>query len=69
MKDRFKYYIINNLYYSLEMISDDFCEVMVFGDNGEFIGSYCYQGANAYAEALEKIISKCETDLDTWERV
>lgn len=59
--DKFKYYEIDNRKFKLERISDTFCELTVYED-GEFLGTYCFRGDTAYAEALAEIVSYSEID-------
>lgn len=61
MKEKFKYYEIDNRKFMVEKIDDKFYELTVF-ENGEFLGTYCFKGDTAYAEALAEIVSYSEID-------
>ena len=59
--NKFKYYEIDNRKFKLERISDTFCELTVYED-GEFLGTYCFDGNTAYEEAFAEILSYAEID-------
>ena len=61
MNEKFKYYEIDNRKFKLERIADTFCELTVY-ENGEFLGTYCFDGNTAYEEALAEILSYTEID-------
>ena len=61
MKEKFKYYEIDNRKFMVEKINDKFYELTVF-ENEEFLGTYCFEGDTAYAEALAEIVSYSEID-------
>ena len=63
--NKFKYYEIGNRKFSLEHISDDFYELVIFEEN-HFIGTYCFEGSTAYADALAEILSYSEIDEDDY---
>ena len=61
MKEKFKYYEIDNRKFMVEKITENHYELTVF-ENGEFIGTYNYTGSTAYEEALAEIVSYSEID-------
>ena len=56
--DKFKYFEIDNRKFKLERVTEDFYELIVH-EKGEFY-SYCFEGTNAYGEALAEILSYSE---------
>jgi len=56
MDNRYRYYMVDNRRFKVEQIAEDHYELIVF-KNEEFIGSYNFEGDNAYGEALAKILS------------
>jgi len=63
--EKFKYYEIDNRRFKVEQITDDLCEVIIFeGEN--FVGSYCFEGKDARAEALAEILSYSEINEDEY---
>lgn len=64
---KYTYYEINNCKFSIEEIQEDnFYEVTVW-INGNFFGTYCFEGATAKAEAMEKVLSFSEISEDRYE--
>ena len=62
-KNTFTYFEVENRKFKLEKIGlrsgVPFYELTVFEDE-KFYGTYCFEGANAYAEALAEILSYSE---------
>ena len=63
---KYKYFQIDNRKFRIERIDDRFCELTVFEDN-EFLGTYCFEGTNAYEEAQAEILSYSEIDEKDWD--
>ena len=66
--DNFTYYQIGDRYYSVEIISDTFCELILFR-NGQFVGSWDFEGPLAYGEALARILEDDEITREDWENM
>lgn len=61
----YTYYQIGRNKYSVERISDDFCELTLF-INDQFKGSWCFEGHDAYGEALAKILEGDQISESQW---
>ena len=61
MKEKFKYYEIDNRKFMVEKITENHYELTVF-ENEEFLGTYNFTGSMAYEEALAEIVSYSEID-------
>ena len=62
----FTYYQIGRSKYSVERISDNFCELTLFV-NDRFKGSWDFEGRHAWGEALARILQDDEITPEEWE--
>ena len=60
---RVTYYELGFRKFSLEIINPTLCELMLWEDD-KFFGSWVFEGATAYSEALAEILSYAEIDED-----
>ena len=63
--DKYTYYQIGRNKYSVERINDTFCELTLF-TNDRFKGSWCFEGRDAWGEALAKILEPDEITENEW---
>ena len=54
-----KYYEIANRKFKVEKINERHYELTMF-ENGEFVGTWNFEGANAWGECLDEILSYSE---------
>jgi hypothetical protein len=66
--ENYSYYQIGDCAYSVERISDTLCEIMLY-KNKRFIGSYDFDGQDAYGQALAFILSEDEITLDEYNKL